>query len=172
MSLYWSRSLRCSVGRSIFSPCGSKMNLFGCHVHRRLASDSWKLCFLLARPFGWNDDARVSLSYLLKCLYISIWSPRNLLYASVSIFNFCSLSLYSMLPRPSTNLVAQICTFSSNLIYFIEWGAHTDCAYSRCGRTKAVNSLLNDLQSMKVKLRRMRPTIAFATRILFEIFKW
>ena len=48
-------------------------------------------------------------------------------------------------------------------------GGHTDCAYSKWGPTMAAYSRLNIIPSKNVKLRRIRPTIAFATRILAEM---
>ena len=130
---------------------------------------SWQGCFLLVCSRGRNALDNVHASYVLKCLYSCIISPLNLLYARVGKFNNFNLSGYSILFRPSTNFVARIWTFSIWFIYFLRYGAHTDWAYSKWGRTKAVNNLLNDLQSRYVKLRRIRPTMAFAVRILLDM---
>ena len=54
-------------------------------------------------------------------------------------------------------------------MFFWRNGAHTDCPYSRCGRTKAQKSFLNDDGSRYEKVLRMRPTIPLATLTLFDM---
>ena len=149
--------------RSMVSRCESKNYLFVSSYCRRSVSVDGVGCHAFDCFYrGKNDLVIIFLLYTSKCLYISIAYPRFLRYSRVGRFNIFRLSGYSRLPKPSTSLVARICTFSRASIYLVRYGDHTLWAYSKWGRTNAVYIFLKELQFKKVKLLRIKPAMLFA----------
>ena len=68
---------------------------------------------------------------------VSIISPLSRLYFKVGIFNFISLSGYSISFKDGICLVAFLCTFSMLSMSCCLYGDETAAAYSRCGLTSA-----------------------------------
>jgi hypothetical protein len=76
------------------------------------------------------------LSYIHDVsLYVSIISPRKLLYLSVGSLTFRSLSSYSRFFNGGNSFVALLCTFSIAVISLILYGLQSALAYSKCGLT-------------------------------------
>ena len=75
-----------------------------------LTSCSWNLCWRLGLARGLKEHGRISRSYRLKCLYISMMSPLNRRYARVWRLSFSRRSSYVRFLNPSTSFVARIWT--------------------------------------------------------------
>ena len=88
-------------------------------------------------------------------------SPRMLLNRNVGNFNFRSLSLYLRCFIVITNLMAFIYTFSRSLINPIQYGLHSELAYSSCDLTRA---LYNKTKASSDKLHIMEVDIMFGKR--------
>ena len=72
----------------------------------------------------------------VKILYVSMRSPRCLLFSSEVSFSHFSLSSYSNLQKPLTTLVALLWTLSMQSISLHRYGDQACMAYSKWGLTK------------------------------------
>ena len=90
----------------------------------------------------------------------------SVFYRLVLVSLAVSISLY--IPRHLGHPPILLHIFKRVDEFVCVWG-HTDSAYSKWWQTKAAYRRLKIIPSKYVKLRRIRPTIAFATRILAEM---
>ena len=127
-----------------------------------------------------GDSFIINTSYNLECFYhvtlvtllsyipvvilnVSIMSPFTRLYFNVGNLKFLNLSSYSIFFICGSILVARLCTFSIELISFFLYGDQTLLAFSKCGRTSALNNKL------KVLLSRCKNALLISPKIWFAL---